>query len=879
MRAGMMSLAVVLSFTTAGHAGEAKAVYPPLPEAFSSFGAAVCDGYVYVYGGHVGKTHQYSTEAVTGKFRRLNLTARAKGWEELPAEVGIQGLALVAHGGKLYRIGGMRPRNKPGEQADNISLAACAVFDPKARKWESLPSMPAGRSSHDAAVVGDLLVVVGGWRMNGQGTKSDWHDTSLILDLSKKPLKWESLPQPFERRALNVAVREGRVYAIGGMASDGTTEKTVDVLDLKTRSWTRGPALPGPIRNGFTPAACALGGKLFVSPPDGTVYRLTERKDAWEEVGALDKPRMVHRIVPAREDLLLVLGGASRAGNVAATEAIEPACCGKPLMPPAADPTRQVFCPVMTSMPVDADAKEVEYQGVKIKLCCSSCARKWHAEPEAYLNSSILPQLKEMNLPKRKIEQVFCPVNPDRVVSSKDPSAQHEGVTVYFFSEQAKKRFLANPRAYASKIAPQAKTDKTSAAPIWPGFRGLGDGVTAGDLPLKWSATHNIGWKISLPGYGQSSPVVWKQRVYLTAVDGTQREKGFVLSFDAQNGKELWRYRFEPTQKAKWSNMVSRAAPTPVVDASALYVFFEGGDLLALSHAGKLLWSRSLVKDFGEFQNGHGLGSSLAQTDDAVIALIDHRGPSYLLAVSKQTGKTLWKTERASRSSWTSPVVTSWKGRTVVVVSSTGSVAGYDARDGALLWERDDLAGNTIASANVAGDLIVVGAGLGRMGLDPKKAARSNCCLKMVQKDGRPSVEMCWTAEKVTSSFASPLIHRGHAYFVSEQGVVYCLDIATGAQRFAERIDGPCWASPLGAGEHVYFFGKNGVTTVLRTGRTFQVEAVNRLWDEAAGPPQKDDEKAAGATGYESLDPVVYGIAVVDRTIFLRTGTMLYCVR
>src|SRR5688572_23086109 len=137
-----MSIFAIAVCCTLGSAQEAKTKYPPIPEAFSSFGAAVCDGYVYVYGGHIGKTHTYSTKAVTGKFRRLNL-AKPDSWQELPGGVGIQGLALVAHGGKLYRIGGMQPHNKPGDAADNHSVATCEVFDPKLGKWEPLPNLPA----------------------------------------------------------------------------------------------------------------------------------------------------------------------------------------------------------------------------------------------------------------------------------------------------------------------------------------------------------------------------------------------------------------------------------------------------------------------------------------------------------------------------------------------------------------------------------------------------------------------------------------------------------------------------------------------------------------------------------------------------------------
>ncbi len=311
-------MAALLLMGSIARAQSPKAVYPPTPEGFSSFGAAISDGYVYVYGGHIGKTHTYSTEAVTGKFRRLNL-AKPERWEELPAGDAIQGLALVAHGGKLYRIGGMQPRNKPGDESDNVSLAKCVRFDPKVGKWEPLPDMPEGRSSHDATVVGDKIVVVGGWKMNGKGNRSVWHDTSLILDLSSNKPAWELISQPFKRRALNAAALEGKVYVVGGMGADGT-DRGVDILDLKTRVWTKGPTLPGPNRNGFTPAVAAVKGTLFASPSDGKVYQLSLKRDAWNEIGSLGKQRLVHRIVPIRDDLLLVLGGASKDGNVAQVE-------------------------------------------------------------------------------------------------------------------------------------------------------------------------------------------------------------------------------------------------------------------------------------------------------------------------------------------------------------------------------------------------------------------------------------------------------------------------------------------------------------------------------------------------------------------------------
>lgn len=318
----MNRLAFPLLLLIAAPTMAADPAIPPLPQAVSSLGAVVCDGYVYVYGGHSGKTHSYSTETTVGTFRRLNLADSAKGWQDLPGGPHMQGLALVTHNGKVIRVGGMQPRNKPGDPADNISLASVARFDPKTSKWEDLPELPAGRSSHDAVVVGDRLVVVGGWRMNGAGQSSGWHTSTLILDLSKPGAKWESVKQPFERRALTAAVHGGKVYVIAGLTPDGGTAHDVNIFDPVARTWAEGPKIPGERMNGFTPAAAVLDGTLYLSPADGTLYRLAS--DKWVAAGALKTPRFVHRVVPVGGGKLLAVGGASRAGNVAEVELITP---------------------------------------------------------------------------------------------------------------------------------------------------------------------------------------------------------------------------------------------------------------------------------------------------------------------------------------------------------------------------------------------------------------------------------------------------------------------------------------------------------------------------------------------------------------------------
>lgn len=296
--------------------------YPPLPKPVTSFGATVADGHVYLYGGHSGKAHNYSTETTLGQLIRLDI-ANPKKWEELASGPIAQGVALVAYDGKLYRIGGMQPRNGRTEKSDLRSLDSASRFDPKTGKWEDLPAMPSGRSSHDAVVVGDTIYVFGGWTMNGPGKENDWLTTGLALDLKKQPLKWESIEQPYKRRALTMAALDGKVYVIAGLNSEGKTERSVDVYDPAKKTWSKTTEIPGDEMNGFTPAACVCDGKLYVNPADGKLYRLTD-KASWEEAGAVKTPRIVHRVVPFGKNRMLVLGGNSKGSITGVVEDVAP---------------------------------------------------------------------------------------------------------------------------------------------------------------------------------------------------------------------------------------------------------------------------------------------------------------------------------------------------------------------------------------------------------------------------------------------------------------------------------------------------------------------------------------------------------------------------
>ncbi len=284
--------------------------YPHIPKKVTSFGAAIADGSLYLYGGHTGSAHQYHSETQANTLWRLDLKD-AKSWESLGNGPRLQGLAMVASGGKLYRIGGFTAKNKEGEEQDLWSQAGVACYDPAKNRWQDLPSLPEPRSSFDAAVLGDSIYVIGGWTMQGDG-ETTWLKTAHRLDLSKKPLQWQSLPEPpFQRRALSVAACNGKLFAIGGMQRTGGPSTRVDVFDAASQTWSRGPRLHGEQMEGFGSSSFAIGNELYVTTYSGSLQRLSAAGDSWESLHQLERDRFFHRLLPLSENKLLAIGGAS----------------------------------------------------------------------------------------------------------------------------------------------------------------------------------------------------------------------------------------------------------------------------------------------------------------------------------------------------------------------------------------------------------------------------------------------------------------------------------------------------------------------------------------------------------------------------------------
>ena len=353
---------------------------------------------------------------------------------------------------------------------------------------------------------------------------------------------------------------------------------------------------------------------------------------------------------------------------------------------------------------------------------------------------------------------------------------------------------------------------------VWPAFRGNGHSITvARNLPLKWSATQNIAWQVDLPGHGQSSPVIWKDRVFVTAIAGEMQDTLIVRCVDLATGKELWEEKLHASQGTKSTNYVSKAAPTPAVDAERLYVFFESSDLLAYSHAGDLLWARSLARDYGRIRSTHGLGSSPVLTKDALIVTVLHDGGSYVLAVDKKTGKEIWRRGRPYGACWTTPTVITEGKRELLLISASGMVEALDAKTGEPVWSVEGIEGNNVPSPSVGEGLVMI-AGSKR---------GSTLAIRLGGEGDVTKSHVAWRQDRVTSTFGSPLVHRGLAYVVSDVGVVEVLDLKTGESRNSTRLSASCWASPFAAGDRLYFFSTDGGTTVIKAGTALEKLAEN----------------------------------------------------
>ena len=411
----------------------------------------------------------------------------------------------------------------------------------------------------------------------------------------------------------------------------------------------------------------------------------------------------------------------------------------------------------------------------------------------------------------------------------------------------------------------------------WSSFQNGGNlnpKIVGVDFSAEGCFERNQQWSTRLMGYGQSSPVYDGKILYVTSVKGKSKETCIIQAKRIEDGTDIWHYQLKNSSPETNSNYVSRAAPTPVCDQRGVIAFFEGGNLVALTRDGKVRWELDLVKKFGPIQARHGLASSLEQDGVNVYVWVERQQSPYLLAINKETGEIGWKTDGLGVTSWSSPRRVAVGKSHHLVLSGIGKIAGYDPKSGKQLWLFDKISGNSTPSPVPIGNgRFLIGASSGRGESTAGKAAQSNGLVQISSKEGKYQAEFVWQAKQATSSFGSPLAHGGQAYFVNRSGVLFCLDLKTGEEVYTARIKSSVWATPLGIGNQVLLFGKDGTTTVVDAGQSFKKLAVHTIWKK----DQATESEGSAAPSFGG--PVLYSGILAGKSLIFRRGDQMACVR
>jgi outer membrane protein assembly factor BamB len=366
-------------------------------------------------------------------------------------------------------------------------------------------------------------------------------------------------------------------------------------------------------------------------------------------------------------------------------------------------------------------------------------------------------------------------------------------------------------------------------------------------VPLKWGEGDVMAWKVALPGTGHASPIVLGNRIFtVTALlDGGDR---ILLCLDRKDGRIVWQRTVLNAPLERKHDLNSFASSTPATDGEKLYVTFLDRDQIlvaAYDLGGKQQW---LVRP-GAFSSMHGFCSSPLIFKDKVIVNGDHDGNSYIVALSRSDGHTLWKTPRENHTrSYCVPIIRDLSGRTQMILSGDKSVASYDPNNGRLHWIMDGPTEQFVASIvyNPNADLLFVTGGF------------PDLHILGLKHNGHGKIDnskIAWRSTKGVSYVPSPISVGDYFFIVSDGGIGSCFEAKSGKIMWQERLGGGHHASLVAAENHVYFLADSGVTTVVDAKPEFNVLARNDLGEKCFASP-----------------------AISNGQIFIRADKHLFCI-
>lgn len=368
---------------------------------------------------------------------------------------------------------------------------------------------------------------------------------------------------------------------------------------------------------------------------------------------------------------------------------------------------------------------------------------------------------------------------------------------------------------------------RAGAADSWPDFRGPnGDGhADSCQPPTHWSARSGIRWTSGVLGSGWSSPVIGDSKVYLTtAVEEGDQVSLRALCFDLDSGKELWQKEVIRTESVAIHRKNSQASPSPVLDEGQVFVHFGPYGTAALKASdGTVLWTKTNLRYHSVHGNG---GSPIIHRSKLIFANDGARDP-FVVALSARNGAISWRVDRnievRNTFSFSTPLLVSTGWGKQAIIPGSGAVVSYDPNTGKEIWRFRYGEGYSVVPRPVHKDGIVyVSSGFDR------------ATLFAVRINGHGDVtdtHLVWKDDKTIPKESSPILVDDLLYYNDDKGILNCLNAATGEVYYRERIDGsgPYSASPVYAGGHLYFHNAEGVTTVVKPGKTFVKVAENRL--------------------------------------------------
>jgi outer membrane protein assembly factor BamB len=385
------------------------------------------------------------------------------------------------------------------------------------------------------------------------------------------------------------------------------------------------------------------------------------------------------------------------------------------------------------------------------------------------------------------------------------------------------------------------------------------DGVSAEtNLPLKWSQSENIAWKLPLPQWSGATPIIWGNTVFLNVGEADGHNLS-LWAVDRATGQPIWKRPLGGgNHRERKQNMSS---PSPVTDGTTVWVMTGTGFLRAFDFKGRELWMRDIQKDYGRFGLNWGYANSPLLVDGDLIVPVIHGmktdDPSYVLRIDGKTGVTKWRVERPTKAirespdAYITPALVRFGTINEIVITGGDVVTGHDPASGKELWRANGLnpsndpANRIVASPVVNGDIVIA----------PSRE-RPVLALRAGGRGDVTASHKLWEFQN-GPDVPTPVTDGTRAYFITDRGVVYCIDLKTGKPVYGpHRLEpGTYSASPVLADSKIYITSEDGVTSVFKAGPQFELLATNRLDDYTLS-----------------------SIAIKDGQLFLRTAGMLWAI-